>query len=64
MGQMIERTERLAMAREQLVQVVNYLGSDAVLHWGLSEVQIRIAVEHLKLAIAEMDAAPQDEERH
>jgi ribosome maturation protein Sdo1 len=61
MYQQGERAEKLATAREQLVQVVNRLSVGVVQNWGLSDDQVRIAIEHLKLAIAEIDAAPRDE---
>jgi len=56
MSQQVGRAERLAVIREQLVSTANLLGNDAVLHWGLSQAQIRIAIEHIRLAIAEIDA--------
>jgi hypothetical protein len=61
MSQQGERTQKLATAREQLVQVVNHLNAGVVQNSGLSDDQVRIAIEHLKLAIAEIDAAPRDE---
>jgi hypothetical protein len=64
MSQQVGRAERLAVARAQLVQAANLLGTDAALHWGLSEAQIRIAIEHIKRAISEIDADPTDDVRH
>jgi hypothetical protein len=57
MGQELERAKQLERAREQLVKAAELLSNNAVLHWGFSDTQVLMAVEHLKLAIAEIDAA-------
>jgi hypothetical protein len=64
MSQQVGRAERLAVARAQLVQAANLLSTDTALDWGLSEAQIRIAIEHIKRAIAEIDTDQTDDVRH